>query len=521
VYTLYLLTLEWAENVALRRAFFLEANHYGQRMIELNKFDLDFVKKKKKNDDVISRHETETRPLYLTHPEIRETPPSVGLYSVLYQLPNHMVTYDTAGATSLERQLVAASKFFDEVVPPQPGFSSSVAAVTMIPDARLVANAWKKWKIVERKLQTLRYARNLIAKASEKKRRSILGKKEVTSDLQNLFPDEERPTEESKIREKDGVDADEEDGLRIKLSCGSDGVTEAYRIDSDGNRKISRSSPHTDDANANDIEPSPDGTTSSGNDVFKYDDFDVKLYAKSIGFGDEVDLVSDFVDGMGIEEFTVFAYNCALMEGGPGFGKKVLNYYSVESLKEEEEQILKELDDAHQELIDARAAVVAQDDDMAVSTDNDIDESGLSQKIIHQGSIERSVNDEIHEWKFSENEMNETLQILESRGANQKEGKSSCITDFFKRVFRGPDILELEPKYFGLNPDNKGKAFVTSVDRPSYAVVTFTSRHAAVVARQCLADGTPTNNWEQVDDIPIYPLAEAPQNMYLFPRGYM
>jgi len=190
-------------------------------------------------------------------------------------------------------------------------------------------------------------------------------------------------------------------------------------------------------------------------------------------------------------------------------------------LKEEEEQILKELDDAHQELIDARAAVVAQDDDVAVSTDNERNDSGLSQEILRQGSIERNVDDEIHDWKFSENEMNETLQILESNREKQKKGKFSCISDFYKRVFHGPDILELEPKYFGLNPDNKGKAFLTSVDRPSYAVVTFTSRHAAVIARQCLADGMPTNHWEQVDDIPIYPLAEAPQNMYLFPRGYM
>ena len=50
-YTLYLLTQEWIENVALRRAFFLEAGHYGNRMIELNKLHFKYVKKTEKKDD--------------------------------------------------------------------------------------------------------------------------------------------------------------------------------------------------------------------------------------------------------------------------------------------------------------------------------------------------------------------------------------------------------------------------------------------------------------------------------------
>lgn len=51
---------------------------------------------------------------------------------------------------------------------------------------------------------------------------------------------------------------------------------------------------------------------------------------------------------------------------------------------------------------------------------------------------------------------------------------------------------------------------VTHVAREStYAVVTFTSRQAAVAARHCLADGRGTKRWETLPDAPIPPLPDA------------
>ena len=88
VYTMYLLWHEWVANVALRRAFFLEAPLYGKRMDDLNKIDLQLAKCNK-----VTHNKKQAYPPWLTHPEIRETPPSVGLFSVLYQLPNSMVTF--------------------------------------------------------------------------------------------------------------------------------------------------------------------------------------------------------------------------------------------------------------------------------------------------------------------------------------------------------------------------------------------------------------------------------------------
>ena len=78
--------------------------------------------------------------------------------------------------------------------------------------------------------------------------------------------------------------------------------------------------------------------------------------------------------------------------------------------------------------------------------------------------------------------------------------------------------LKALPKYYGI-VEGTGKAFVTALDHPTYAVVTFTSRQAAIAARQSLADGGATNTWKQVDDIPIPPLADAPPRNLLFFRG--
>jgi hypothetical protein len=48
------------------------------------------------------------------------------------------------------------------------------------------------------------------------------------------------------------------------------------------------------------------------------------------------------------------------------------------------------------------------------------------------------------------------------------------------------------------------------IDTDSYAVVTFTSRQAAIAARQCIADGCGLDRWREIDYIPIPPLADAP-----------
>jgi hypothetical protein len=57
---------------------------------------------------------------------------------------------------------------------------------------------------------------------------------------------------------------------------------------------------------------------------------------------------------------------------------------------------------------------------------------------------------------------------------------------------------------------NQSKEVLNTMAREStYAVVTFTSRQAAVAARHCLADGRGSARWITMTDIPIPPLADA------------
>mmetsp|Transcript_23886 Transcript_23886/g.26627 ORF Transcript_23886/g.26627 Transcript_23886/m.26627 type:complete len:88 (+) Transcript_23886:541-804(+) len=76
LYTCYLLWYEWIDNLHLRRQHFLESDHYQTRMEELHHIA---NLQQKFEDPIIAR-----RPPFVPHPEMKEIPPSVGLYSVLY-----------------------------------------------------------------------------------------------------------------------------------------------------------------------------------------------------------------------------------------------------------------------------------------------------------------------------------------------------------------------------------------------------------------------------------------------------
>ena len=149
--------------MALRRVFFLEQDHYVERLEEL--YDME------------ARGQPD-QPLYnarlpwLPHPELRETVPNISIYSCLYQLPHQLKTEGVSDkASDLDKQLAAAVEFFNLCVPNQPGFSSSVAAVTLLPEPSRVALAWKKWYFCGKRLRKLRYIRSLIQSHVEKQQR--------------------------------------------------------------------------------------------------------------------------------------------------------------------------------------------------------------------------------------------------------------------------------------------------------------------------------------------------------------
>lgn len=111
---------------------------------------------------------------WIPHPEQRDTVPNIALYSLLVgglpSLPEQSAeAFDTEATInfskreSIDWQLSITSTFFDHCVPNQPGFSSSVAAVTIIPGAMALSRAWKKWLAAASKLRRLRFIRAQIA----------------------------------------------------------------------------------------------------------------------------------------------------------------------------------------------------------------------------------------------------------------------------------------------------------------------------------------------------------------------
>lgn len=75
-------------------------------------------------------------------------------------------------------------------------------------------------------------------------------------------------------------------------------------------------------------------------------------------------------------------------------------------------------------------------------------------------------------------------------------------------------------KQIGHWAKNKTTDMVDGVAREStYAVVTFTSRQAAVAARHCLADSRGSFRWMNLKDIPVPPLADAAAGDLLTCRG--
>ena len=63
---------------------------------------------------------------------------------------------------TIDWQLAVATTFFDHCVPNQPGFSSSVVAVTILPGAPELAKAWRKWYCAAATLRRLRFIRQVI-----------------------------------------------------------------------------------------------------------------------------------------------------------------------------------------------------------------------------------------------------------------------------------------------------------------------------------------------------------------------
>jgi hypothetical protein len=184
---------EWIDNLALRRVFYLEHDHFRERKHELQYLG--------KLSDPEIEFQSE-RPPFIPHPEIRDTVPNVSLYSALYKLPDYFFSTAMSSSSSLlDRQLASTVEFFDKCVPNQPGYSSAVAAVTILPDATQVAQAWRKWYKCAGRLRRLRFIRSRI--------RELQKIQQQNNQQQNLEPPPPTTTKKEPQRQEadnDGMD---------------------------------------------------------------------------------------------------------------------------------------------------------------------------------------------------------------------------------------------------------------------------------------------------------------------------
>lgn len=172
---------EWRDVLALRRVYFLEADHWSDRNAELAE---TLMRREQERADGLDGHSKtrsdsndtsymRNRDPWVPHPEQRDTVPNIQLYSVLVgglpSLPTEAFVSEEVEAVfsrkqSIDWQLAVTTAFFDHCVPNQPGFSSSVAAVTILPAASQITEAWNHWYKAAAKLRRLRFIRRQIAK---------------------------------------------------------------------------------------------------------------------------------------------------------------------------------------------------------------------------------------------------------------------------------------------------------------------------------------------------------------------
>ena len=180
---------DWRENLVLRRVYYLEADHYGNRQNELGgtvyrpEAEGDAAAGDDGEGNVVSTGKHKHRNPWIPNPEHRDTVPSIELYSVLVgglpSLPDEIVNSKDemkaalgfSNRANIDWQLAVATTFFDHIVPNQPGFSSSVVAVTILPGAPELARAWRKWYAAAAALRRLRFVREVI---NDKVRRRFL-----------------------------------------------------------------------------------------------------------------------------------------------------------------------------------------------------------------------------------------------------------------------------------------------------------------------------------------------------------
>ncbi|GAX28816.1 hypothetical protein FisN_35Lh018 [Fistulifera solaris] len=567
IYTCWQLRQEWREILAMRRVYYLEHDVWGARQEELKETLLykSIEPIHHRSNKSSSTHCDQDEPHlihrdpWIPHPEPRETVPNVALYSLLVgclpSLPDHSSKQQALHAEQdqqqpsslLDWQLEMAVTFFDHCIPNNPGFSSSVAAVTIMPSPQLLSKAWRKWYTAAGKLRRLRFIRDVIAK---RRKYEIAMHAREEADIERGDRSDDRGIEQAKDA---FYDRDEK--------C-------------DGNDDLGVDSEDT-FSPPFDLSDNDPSHPNAGiyQDPTRYKDY----YRAVLGILDENDDIYEFLK-FGPEQAAVYSREFA-QAAAPCcprgcFESYIRDSMSIDELVDLEQELAEQVHAANLELKRARqkaaalqvpenspsqqAALIESSSvslprlnlegsrhpqntisrkserrskptwDYFVSRDNTLEAK------LYQKRIEKSQSEITPNTKSGAALRIETLPSVESAEYQEQQEESSSEWDQVVALLqeqqqsvrsssgsmRLPDGRWQWPSWktlWGATRKTPAKAWrtnkavVESLSRDStYAVVTFTSRQAAIAARHCLTDGRAANRWLTLEELPIPPLADAP-----------
>jgi hypothetical protein len=565
-YSMYILNQEWIQLLAMRRVYYLEYDVWGERRKELIQtllYETDTNKKDdiKKDDNDEEEDYLIHRDPWIPHPEQRDTVPNIALYSLLVgglpSLPQQSgegvdpeAAVNYSKRASMDWQLSLTTTFFDHCVPNMPGFSSSVAALTIIPSASDLTEAWRKWYRAAGKLRRLRFIRQQILE----KRRQY--------DIEADYDDECLDDKESEDTKDERLPAGANKLLILPFVDTGLGVNQIAAYDDDDDIETPRP-----------IYKVLDEKQAYYRQVFgsiMLDEADERIY-ETICYGPEQAAVYS-------REFAQAASPCCPNGCREG---RVLNA-RMEELLEMEKRLISEVQEANVELKEIRhrmamseraeinipqASVHGPASPIRARIDTELFEKdglGLEAKLFKTASMTKEkiyrernarslspvpfANLEVGQVPVTANgvpasightvdECDESSKPRSrARGevpphGNEWDLVESIVTEAVSRSTKGcndrPKIVtsgewsfprvysiasEARDRFLELTgwaKNRSAEAINTLARHSTYAVVTFTSRQAAVAARNCLADGRGAQRWVTLSDMPIPPLADA------------
>jgi hypothetical protein len=527
MYACYLVRIEWIELLAMRRAYYLEANVWEDRKDELRETllkdddseDEQAPSPLNRNNRDIKRSSTGEgrkgkRPPWIPHPEQRDTVPNVALYSILVgnlpSLPQQAIYSEedveaavaSSKKMSIDWQLALTTAFFDQCVPNQPGYSSSVAAVTILPGATDLAKAWSRWYVAAGKLRRLRYIRKLIGELRH-------------YDIEDHSDDEEVPPATPQRQQ----------------------LSHSYR-------------------------------RSSG-DIYRNSIRKKNYFREVLGSAEDEEVEANFLLSFdyGPEQFAVYSREFAQSAAAccpNGCGERRLRQARIDELLVMEQDAIAEVQAANEALEKAQETVTKTHHDHSdhfsppsspiTSPLSELKRLNLSESLETEAALlsrpimakvrsggSQSLGDLVDQLTpqdQAQSQLPETSPPVVFFGGDALNSSSSTNrNDPWSRVQnmvneahnkdgslrslrKPPDTGAWElPSFADIKTrvSNWKKVAANTTDQvvdtlareTSYAVVTFTSRQAAVAARHCLADGRGVGRWIAAGNIPVPPLADA------------